>query len=69
MSGSSSERAGQKPGFSEETRFLELFGVAFDLRLTLLIIFSTVVPMLDFYGHSPTGVKAWDCLLYTSRCV
>ena len=41
-----------------------LFGVTFDVRLTLLIIFSTVVPMLDYYGHSPTGVKAWDRFLF-----
>lgn len=41
-----------------------LLGVAFDIRLTLLIIFSTVVPMLDFYGHSPTGSKAWDRFIF-----
>ena len=63
MSGPQADRAAEKPGFSEETRLLEgrtftLFGVTFDLRLTLLVIFSTLVPMLDFYGHSPTGVKA-----------
>ncbi len=41
-----------------------LLGVTFDARLTLLIIFSTVLPMLDYYGHSPTGVKAWDRFLF-----
>ena len=35
-------------------------GVEFDLRLTLLIIYSTVVPMLDHYGHRITGVTAYD---------
>ena len=45
-------------------RAFVLFGVAFDLRLTLLIIFGTLVPMLDYYGHSPTGVKAWDRFLF-----
>lgn len=35
-------------------------GVAFDLKLTFLIIFSTVVPMLDYYGHRLTSVKAYD---------
>jgi membrane protease YdiL (CAAX protease family) len=69
MSGPPADRAAEKSGVSEETRLLEgraftLLGVAFDLRLTLLIVFSTVVPMLDFYGHSPTGVKAWDRFLF-----
>lgn len=43
---------------------LILLGVEFDVRLTLLIIFSTVVPMLDFYGLSPTGTKAFDRFLF-----
>ena len=41
-----------------------LGGVEFDVRLTLLIIFCTLVPMLDYYGHSPTGVKAWDRFIF-----
>jgi membrane protease YdiL (CAAX protease family) len=41
-----------------------LGGVEFDVRLTLLIIFATLVPMLDYYGHSPTGVKAWDRFIF-----
>lgn len=39
-------------------------GVDFDVRLTLLIIYCTVVPMLDYYHHSPTGVKAWDRFIF-----
>lgn len=35
-------------------------GIAFDLKLTLIIIFCTVVPMLDYYGHRLTGTKAYD---------
>lgn len=35
-------------------------GIEFDLRLTLLIIYSTVVPMLDYYNHEITGTKAYD---------
>ena len=54
----------QRPAGAATGRTITLFGVAFDLRLTLLIVFSTVVPMLDFYGHSPTGVKAWDRFLF-----
>lgn len=45
-------------------RRVTIGGVEFDVRLTLLIIFCTVVPMLDYYGHSPTGVKAWDRFLF-----
>ena len=41
-----------------------LLGVTFDTRLTLLLIFCTLVPMLDYYGHSPTGSKAWDRFLF-----
>lgn len=43
---------------------LTIGGVEFDVRLTLLIIFATLVPMLDYYGHSPTGVKAWDRFIF-----
>lgn len=39
-------------------------GVEFDIRLTLLIIFCTIVPIVDFYQHSPTGVKAWDRFIF-----
>jgi membrane protease YdiL (CAAX protease family) len=35
-------------------------GVEFDLRLTFLIILSTVLPMLDYYNHRFTGAKAYD---------
>lgn len=38
-------------------------GVEFDLKLSFLIIYSTVVPMLDYYNHSITGTKAYDRLL------
>lgn len=43
---------------------VSLFGVEFDIRLSLLIIFSTVVPMLDYYNHSPTGTKAFDRFVF-----
>lgn len=39
-------------------------GVEFDLKLTFLIILSTVVPMLDYYGHRLTGVKAYDRFIW-----
>lgn len=39
-------------------------GVDFDLKLTFLIILSTVVPMLDYYGHQLTRHKAYDRLIF-----
>ncbi len=38
-------------------------GVEFDLKLTFLIIYSTVMPMLDYYNHRITGTKAYDRFL------
>ena len=39
-------------------------GVAFDWKLTLLIVMSTVVSMLDFYGHRLTRLKAYDRMIW-----
>jgi membrane protease YdiL (CAAX protease family) len=39
-------------------------GVEFDLKLTLLIILGTVVPILDYYGHRLTSEKAYDRLIW-----
>ncbi|MEW5985274.1 MAG: CPBP family intramembrane glutamic endopeptidase [Chloroflexota bacterium] len=39
---------------------MTIAGVEFNPRLTILIILSTILPMLDYYGHSPTGTKAFD---------
>lgn len=38
-------------------------GVTFDLKLMFLVIFSVVVPMLDYYNHRLTGTKAYDRVL------
>jgi len=38
-------------------------GVEFDLKLSFLIVYSTVVPMIDYYNHQITGTKAYDRLL------
>lgn len=35
-------------------------GIEFDLKLTLIIIMGTILPMLDFYNHRITGTKAYD---------
>lgn len=42
---------------------INISGVDFDLKLTFLIIYSTVVPMLDYYDHQITGTKAYDRFL------
>ncbi|MDX1416498.1 MAG: CPBP family intramembrane glutamic endopeptidase [Candidatus Promineifilaceae bacterium] len=39
-------------------------GIEFDLKLTFLIIYSTVVPMLDYYNHQLTGTKAYDRFIF-----
>ena len=41
-------------------RTVTVGGVAFNLRLTFLIVFATLVPMLDYYDYSLTGTKAYD---------
>lgn len=43
---------------------LTVLGVEFDVRLTLLIIFTTLVPMIDYYNHSITGTKAFDRFIF-----
>jgi uncharacterized protein len=35
-------------------------GIEFDLQLTFLIILGTVIPMLDYYGHTIFKTKAYD---------
>lgn len=39
-------------------------GVSFDLKLTFLIVLSTIVPMLDYYGHTITETKAYDRFIW-----
>ncbi len=34
--------------------------VEFDLKLTLIIIMGTILPMIDYYNHRITGTKAYD---------
>lgn len=43
---------------------ITLGGVTFDLKLTLLIVYSTFVPMLDYYNHRLTGTKAYDRFIF-----
>jgi uncharacterized protein len=43
---------------------LEIGGVQFDGRVTLLVILSTIVPMVDYYNHSLTSLKAVDRFIF-----
>ncbi len=38
-------------------------GVEFDLKLTLIIILSVLLPLIDHYQHRITGTKAYDRLI------
>lgn len=38
-------------------------GIEFDLKLTLIIILSVILPMIDYYGHRITGTKAYDRMI------
>ncbi|UCG25773.1 MAG: CPBP family intramembrane metalloprotease [Chloroflexota bacterium] len=38
-------------------------GIEFNLKLTLIIIMGTILPMIDRYGHHITGTKAYDRLV------
>ncbi|MGH2536772.1 MAG: CPBP family glutamic-type intramembrane protease [Candidatus Promineifilaceae bacterium] len=44
-------------------RPLSLLGVDFDPKLLVIALLSTVVPMLDWYGHRLTPIKAYDRLI------
>ncbi len=43
---------------------LTVGGVTFDLKLVLFIVLGTIVPMLDYYGHKLTSLKAYDRVIY-----
>lgn len=44
-------------------RLVTIGGIEFDLKLTFLIVYSTVIPMIDYYDHVITGTKAYDRLV------
>lgn len=35
-------------------------GIQFDLKLILIIVLGTIIPMIDYYNHRITGTKAYD---------
>ena len=39
-------------------------GVTFDLKLVLLVVVGTIIPMLDYYGHTITSTKAYDRMIF-----
>ena len=39
-------------------------GVTFDLKLVLLVVVGTIIPMLDHYGHTITSTKAYDRIIF-----
>ncbi len=41
-------------------RTIVIGGVSFNLKLTLIIILTTVIPMLDAYQHEIIGIRAYD---------
>jgi len=43
---------------------LTVGGVTFDLKLMLFIVLGTIVPMLDYYDHRLTSLKAYDRVIY-----
>lgn len=43
---------------------LTIGGVTFNSKLTLMIILTTLVPMLDAYEHSFFGIKAYDRVIF-----
>ncbi|MGD8856610.1 MAG: CPBP family intramembrane metalloprotease [Chloroflexota bacterium] len=38
-------------------------GVEFDVKLTLIIIMGTILPLIDRYNHRITGTKAYDRII------
>lgn len=39
-------------------------GITFNTKLTLMIVLTTIVPMLDAYDHTIFGVKAYDRFVF-----
>jgi membrane protease YdiL (CAAX protease family) len=42
---------------------MTIAGIDFDLKLTLIIIMGTLLPMVDYYNHRITGTKAYDRMI------
>ena len=45
-------------------RSVTIGGIDFDWQIVLVIIICTVIPMLDWYGHSITNTKAYDRIIW-----
>lgn len=58
------ERENELPLTQEKNGKIVVGGVVFDLKLTLIIILSVLIPMLDAYDHRLTSLKAYDRLWF-----
>ena len=45
-------------------RNISIGNIQFNLKLTLMIILTTIVPMIDAYDHSLFGIKAYDRFVF-----
>ena len=45
-------------------RNISIGNIQFNLKLTLMIIITTIVPMIDAYDHSLFGIKAYDRFVF-----
>lgn len=48
---------------NELRKRMTIGGIHFDLKLTLIIIMGTLLPMVDYYNHRITGNKAYDRMI------
>jgi membrane protease YdiL (CAAX protease family) len=44
-------------------QLMTIAGIDFDLKLTLIIIMGTLLPMVDYYNYRITGTKAYDRMI------
>lgn len=45
-------------------RQITIGGIDFNLKLSFVIIVTTIIPMIDFYNHTIFGVKAYDRFVF-----
>jgi membrane protease YdiL (CAAX protease family) len=48
---------------NEFRKRMTIAGIDFDLKLTLIIIMGTLLPLVDYYNHRITGNKAYDRMI------
>ena len=45
-------------------RSIMLGGVSFDLKLTLIIVLGTILPMIDYHDHPVAGTQKYNLLFF-----